>query len=78
MGCRIGISINPQSRIDYWKQQEGYIHSRILAKNLNYDAAQACESREAAKRGCRSAPGGDPESNRKEYVWSVYHVWGGR
>ena len=78
MACRIGISTEPQSRIDYWKRQEGHTHSRILARNLTYNAAQARESREAANRGCRSAPGGDPGSNRNRNVWSVYHVWGGR
>ena len=57
MACRIGMSTEPQSRIDYWKRQEGHIHSRVLARNLTYDAAQARESREAAKRGCRRAPG---------------------
>ena len=74
MTCRIGISTEPQSRIDYWKRREGHTHSRILARNLTYDAAQAREAREAVKRGCRSAPGGDPGSNRNRYVWSVYHV----
>ena len=77
MACRIGITTNPQPRIDYWKRQEGHTRSRILAKNLTYDAAQARETREAAKRGCRSAPGGDPGSNRNRRVWSVYHVRGG-
>ena len=77
MACRIGISTNPQSRINHWKREEGYTHSRILAKNLTYDTAQARETREAAKRGCRSATGGDPGPNRNRRVWSVYHVWGG-
>jgi len=78
MTCRIGISTEPQSQIDHWKRKEGQTHSRILARNLTYGAAQARESREAAKRGCRGAPGGDPGSNRNTYVWSVYHFWGGR
>ena len=78
MACRIGISTVPQSRIDYWKREESHTHSRILATNLTYGAAQASETREAAKRGCRSAPGGDPGSNRHRRVWAVYHVWGGR
>ena len=77
MACRIGISTNPRSRIDYWKREEGHTHSRILAANLTYDGAQARETREAAKRRCRSAPGGDPGSNRSRRVWCVYHVWGG-
>lgn len=72
VACRIGISTEPQSRIDYWKRQEGHTHSRILARNPTYNAAQARESREAAKRRCRSAPGGDPGSNRKRRVWSTH------
>lgn len=78
MACRIGISTNAQARIDYWKRQEGHTHSRILAKGLTYDAAQSRESSEALAKGCRSAPGGDPGSDRHRRVWSVYHVWGGR
>lgn len=78
MACRIGISTNPQARIDYWKTQEGHTRSQILATNLTYSAAQSRETREAASRGCRSAPGGDPGANRHRRVWSVYHVWGGR
>ncbi len=78
MACRIGISTDPQSRIDHWKRKECHTHSRILARALTYDAAQTRETKEAAMRRCRSAPGGDPGSNRNRRVWSVYHVWGGR
>ena len=77
MACRIGISTDPQSRIDYWKREEGHTRSRILVKNLTYDAAQARETREATKRGCRSAPGGDPGSNCNRRMWSVFPLWGG-
>lgn len=78
MACRIGISKNPQERIDYWKKQEGHTHGGVLVKYLTYNEAQTRETKEATSRGCRSAPGGDPGSDRNKRVWSVYHVWGGR
>ena len=31
MACRIGISTEPLSRIDYWKRQEGHTHSDIVS-----------------------------------------------
>ena len=46
MACRIGISTESRSRIDYWKRQEGHTHSRILARNLTYDATQARDMNE--------------------------------
>ena len=78
MACCIGISTNPEGRINHWKRLEGYTHSRILAKGLTYSAAQSREAREASAKGCRSAPGGNPGTDRNRRVWSVYHVWGGR
>ena len=74
MACRIGMSTNPQNRIDYWKNREGHTRSRILARGLTYDGALAREKKEAADRGCTVVGGGQPVSGRK---YSVYMVWGG-
>ena len=78
MACRIGISTDPDARIAYWKAQEGHTHSKIIVKGLTYDQAQTRETNEAKAKGCRSGAGGDPGNDRYRYVWSVYHVWGGR
>ena len=75
MACRVGMSTSPGERIRYWKAQEGHTHSQILAKGLTYHQAQQRETQEARNRGCRSSGGGE---HIPGYVWSVYHVWGGR
>ena len=77
MACRVGISTNPEERIAHWKRVEGHTYSTVLARGLTYDQAQTRETNEARKRGCHSAPGGDPGKDRNRYVWSVYHVSGG-
>ena len=74
MACRIGMSKNPEKRIEYWKTK-GYTHSKILAEGLTYDEAQEIEKKEAEERDCDYSPGGDPGENRYKKVWSVYHVW---
>ena len=75
MACRIGMSTNPQDRIDYWKGEEGHTHSSILASGLTYQQALEREESEAKSKGCKYGPGGQYVSGA---VWSVYHVWGGR
>ena len=75
MACRIGMSTNPAERIQYWKNQEGHTGSQILASGLTYAQAQARETDEARRRGCRASGGGQYVAGN---VWSVYHVWGGR
>ena len=34
MACRIGISTNPQARIDYWKRQEGLRKASLKQSDL--------------------------------------------
>ena len=75
MGCRVGMSKYPQTRIQYWKEKEGHTHGEVLASGLTYDEATTRERTEAAKRGCVQSPGGQRDYSRD---WSVYHVWGGR
>ena len=74
MGCRVGMSTDPQGRIKHWKDEEGHTRSAILASKLTYEAATKRERKEAAERGCYNKPGGQYKAGR---VWSVYHVWGG-
>ena len=74
MGCRVGMSTDPQERIKYWKEKEGHTHSQILATGLTYDQATDRERVEAEKRGCKYGSGGARNGLSN---WSVYHVWGG-
>ena len=72
MACRIGMSSNPQERIDHWQRQcRGNFSSQILASGLTYEEAQAMEEREARRYGCTQAPGGERVPGR---VYSVYRV----
>ena len=74
MACRVGMSADPQERINYWKRQEGHTGGEILAHGLTYEEAQKREEVEARNRGCFRQGGGQYLPGR---VWSVYHVWGG-
>lgn len=72
MACRVGMSTTPYTRMQYWKEEEGYTDGEILHSNLTYDEATKLEREEAQSRGCKYGEGGE----RKEgNVWSVYHVW---
>ena len=75
MACRVGISTDPDERIDHWKQVEGHTHSEVLYQGLTYEEATYIEKIEADKRECGSSPGGERVGGE---VWSIYHVWGGR
>ena len=77
MACRVGISTNPQERIDYWKREEGHTYGKVLHSGYTYDGAQRKEVEEATARGCHHAPGGYPGGDRHRRVWSVYYVSGG-
>ena len=74
MGCRVGMSTDPQGRIAHWMEKEGHTHGKILHENLTYSRATAREKEEAEKRNCVYHPGG-VDNGRPN--WSVYHVWGG-
>lgn len=75
MACRVGMSTDPNERIDYWKRTEGHLAGRVLATGLTYDDALEVERREARRLGCVQAAGGAREGGR---VWAVYHVWGAK
>ena len=74
MGCRVGMSTTPYTRIEQWKEKEGHTGGEILANNLTHDQAQAREKTEAAIRGYTSIAGGARQEGSN---YSVYHVWGG-
>ena len=75
MACRVGMSTDPEGRIEHWKRVEGHTYSRILAEKLTYNQALAREQREARERGCKSSAGGNPVSGSR---YAVYYVSGGR
>lgn len=37
MGCRVGMSGEPEERIKYWKRMEGHTGGEVLAVGLTYD-----------------------------------------
>ena len=73
MACRVGMSTNPQERIDHWKREEGCTSGRVIASGLTYDEAAARERQEAARGGCRQSGGGPRIEGRN---WSVYRMEG--
>lgn len=73
MACRVGMSTNPQERIDYWKEAEDCTGGYVLHINLTYDQALAKEKEEADARGCRQSGGGPRKEGR---IWSVYYMYG--
>ena len=75
MGCRVGMSTDPEERIAHWKAKEGHTGGKVLARGLDYDEAQRREEQEAKRCGCVQCPGGPRNGLRN---WCVYHVWGGK
>ena len=75
MACRVGMSTDPETRINYWRQVEGHTQGSVIAQHLTYNEALEREQLEANRRGCRYYGGGQYVAGR---VWSVYHVSGGR
>ena len=72
MACRVEMSTQPDKMIAYWKSEEGYTHSEILASDLTYEEARERKAQEAYERRCLSGPSVEFVFGR---VWSVYHVW---
>ena len=75
MACRVGMSTQPQKRIEYWMKEEGHTDWEIVEENLTYDDAQFFENELATQLDCKQEDGGPRKSG---HVWSVYHVSGGR
>ena len=73
MSCRVGMSTDPQERIEYWKNKEGCASGRVLHSKLTYDRALELEKKEATERGCSHSSGGPRVSG---HVWSVYYLSG--
>ena len=72
MGCRVGISTNPEQRKKDWENEyEGFSDWQILAGPLSRDEAQKKEDEIAKERGCEAHHGGDePDVNTG---WFVYY-----
>ena len=75
MACRVGMSTDPQERIEYWKRQEGCTSGGVVTSGLTYDEALAKERELAQRDGCRQSGGGERKPGR---VWSVYRMDGCR
>ena len=73
MSCRVGMSTDPQERIEYWKNKEGCTSGRVLHSKLTYDRALELEKKEATERGCHHSSGGPRVAGQ---VWSVYYLSG--
>ena len=43
MGCRVGMSTDPEERIEYWMKIEGLTGGEVLHRNKTYDEAQRLE-----------------------------------
>ncbi len=74
MACRVGMSTDPEGRIDHWKKTEGHTYGKILARGLTFKGALKREKKEAEERGCTHHPGGTDNGRSN---WSVYYVSGG-
>ena len=72
MACRVGISVRPHERIEYWKRTGKYTHGEVLESELTYHEANVREQLEAEKSGCTYQSGGPYIIGP---VWSVYRVW---
>ena len=59
MACRVGMSTNPQERMEYWKRQEGCTSGHVLTSGLTYDEALTKERELAQRGGSRHSSGGD-------------------
>ena len=73
MACRVGMSTNPDERIEHWKKEEKCTSGYVVESGLTYDEALAAEKRLAETYGCRQSGGGPRVSGA---VWSVYYMSG--
>ena len=70
MGCRVGITTDPERRKQEWKRKyPGLRGWDILSTHYTKSAAQAREDKEAAARGCDSGSGG---GGNEQDTWYVY------
>ncbi len=56
MVCRLGISTDPERRIEYWKKREGHTHSKILEMNLRAFQVDGFESSDLTYQGAFYGP----------------------
>lgn len=74
MGCRVGITTNPEDRELYWSVRHRNFRAwRILCKAHTRQAAQDMENRYAEQYKCKSLPGGDDRDAVLADTWYVYY-----
>lgn len=72
MGCRVGISTNPEARKAFWKTQyKNFRDWQIVSNGLTREQAQTMETDLANKYACEAWHGGN-EPNNPNLTWSVY------
>ena len=70
MGCRVGMTTNPQARRQDWEREYPNLYNwQIIRDELTYDQALLLEERVAQRYGC-DAHGGGPRVEGS--VYSVY------
>lgn len=73
MGCRVGITTNPEDRKQDWERKYPNLKGwEILASYSYRPLAEAREEDEAGRRGCDTHQGGR-EPDREGAQWFVYH-----
>ncbi len=71
MGCRIGITTDPQERRREWQSRYPSLRNWLILGTHFYRAsAQLQEDRHAGRFGCEAHPGGRGAEIAK---WYVYH-----
>lgn len=71
MACRIGITMYPADRLQYWQGQYPTLRNwTILGQFSKKSAAQRAETNWAAQYGCQAHPGG---SGPEIATWFVYY-----
>jgi len=71
MGCRVGMTTDPESRKAEWKKKYPNLYGwEILHRTRSKSHAQQLETQEATARGCdHGSGGGGPETGD----WHVYY-----
>lgn len=74
MGCRVGITTDPESRKEDWERDcPGLKNWRIIAEGLSRSAAQKKEDEYEEEHDCEAYRGGrNPEPENDQNNWSVY------
>jgi hypothetical protein len=75
MGCRVGITTDPERRQSEWETVYKNLRQwQILGTYAKREDAQALETKTAEEHGCEASPGGN-EPDNPNVQWSVYHFY---